>query len=245
MRSESGVALVTLVFLILVLGVVAAGLAGLASSTAFGALESGDSTQAAFAAEAGLVRSLREGTTAPAPVPFGGATFTVANVGGGSVTRFAIGTKGLASRRLTTEPAFAYVPFSRVADTNSDVEIRVENVTGQPRTLSSFQLTWGGATAYCEEIRLRVLSGTNYGPVWTSVAAAGNRLASGEIATFNTGGPAVLVPAGATARLLFLRFRAAKTGAAALVDMDAIAFRLRARTTVTTFGETTVRIGGW
>lgn len=243
--NESGVALVTLVFLMLALGVVAAGLAEVASKTAFSALESGDSAQAYFAAEAGLVRSMREGATYPAPVAFAGAAYTVADVPSNPGRREATGTKGLSTRRVSAEPALAYVPFSRVADTGSDVEFLLENVTGSSRTLTAIRLAFGGAAAFCEEVRVRVLGGANFGVVWSSAAAGGNRLASGEVGTFNSGGGSAVIPAGATVRVLLRRFRAAETGPAALVDMDGEAMRVETRAAALVFGETTVRVGGW
>lgn len=244
-RDERGIALVTVVFLVLVLGVVAAGLAELASKTAFGALESADSAQAYFAAEAGLVRSLREGAAYPTPVGFGGATYTVADVPSNPGSRLAIGRKGLATRRVSAEPAFAYVPFSRIADSDSEVEFRLENVTGAARTLTAIRITWGGVVAHCEEVRIRVLGGTNFGILWSSVAAGGDRLSSGEVGSFNSGALAAVIPAGATVRVRLSRFRAAETGAAALVDMDGEALRVETRAGLLVFGQSTVRVGGW
>jgi len=239
---ERGIALVSLVFTILVLAVVAAGLAELASTAATSSVESRDSLQAALAAEAGLVRALREAAAAPVPVAFGGAAFTV-SIDSASQERYvATGLMSSAARILRTDRALVAVLGSRPAATADTVEFRLVNLSGAARTLESVRVSWGSPAAYIEEVRLRIVGGVQFGPVWTHSNAGGNRLGSGELGTFNAAPSPVVLPAGATLGVRLLRFRSAETGAGAAVSMDSTPFRVEFRTATKRLGDATVKV---
>lgn len=180
----------------------------------------------------------------PAPngsTPYKRVTVTVSWSGGSFVL------KGLAARidvaAGDTGTGFTYLAGSRQSHGDDDFDFRVVNGTGSARTLTSLIAIFGPPASYFEQVRIRVIGGSNYGTVWNYTTDFDGRAGTGDRASF--GGPAVVVPAGATFEIRLRQFRTAEFGGGgSSADVEAISFDVILGIAGQDFEEFTVPIAG-